>query len=129
MKLPQEGSLMAVRDLWPSRRTGRPTACHDGQEVTMFEYDLSADDRNAASRIAKVTITAAEMQGARRVMVLGIDYWQFERFRRLTPAIVHYINGRQKWQPPRDYAPTADEFGFLRDFIVTAKLRVAEHQA
>jgi hypothetical protein len=69
------------------------------------------------------------MQRALRVMVLGIDYWQFERFTRLTPSIAYYLSGAQERRVPRDYAPTADEFGFCREFIVTATLRVAEYQA
>jgi hypothetical protein len=129
MKLP-EGSLMAVRDLRLSRRTGRSAACDGGQAVTMFEYDLGADYRNGASMMAKVAIAAAEIQRAMRVMVLGIArYWQFERFRLLTPAIAYYADGHQERQPPWAYAPTVDEFGFFRDFIVTAIPRVAEHRA
>lgn len=93
---------MAVRDLWLSRRTGRRTVGHGGPAVTMFERDVGADCRNVASMMAKVAIAAAEIQRAMRVMVLGIGYWQFERFKRLTPAIVYYVDGRQERQPPRD---------------------------
>lgn len=99
------------------------------QAVTRFEYDLGADYRNVASMMAKVAIAAAEIQRAMCVMVLGIGHWQFERFRRITPAIAYYVDGHQERQPPRDYASTADEFGFCRDFIITATLRMAEHQA
>ncbi len=63
-----------------------------------------------------------------RVMVLGSDYWQFERFKRMTPAIVYFMTGRQERRAPQGYAPTADDFGFCREFVVTAALRVAEHQ-
>jgi hypothetical protein len=112
---------------------------------TMSEYDLRAalhppaGDRTrrpagstyqqVATVIAQTANAAAEMQRALRVMALGIDYWQFERFKRLTPSIAYYVNGHQQRRVPPDYAPTADEFGFCRDFIVTTALRVAERQA
>lgn len=110
---------------------------------TMSEYDLrsalhppagdrtrrpaGADYRHVASTVASVATATAEIQQAMRIMVLGIDYWQFERFRRLTPAIIYFIEGHQERRAPQGYAPTADEFGFCRDFVVTAALRVVEH--
>lgn len=111
---------------------------------TMTEYDLrsalhppdsdrtrrpaGATYQQVASVIAETAAAAAEMQRAMRVMVLGIDYWQFERFKRLTPAIITFMTGQQERRAPKDYAPTADDFGFCREFVVTAALRVAEHQ-
>lgn len=111
----------------------------------MTEYDLRsalhppAGDRTrrpagatyqqVATVIAQTADAAAQMQRALRVMVLGIDYWQFERFTRLTPSIAYYMTGAQERQLPSGYAPTADEFSFCREFIVTAALRVAERQA
>jgi hypothetical protein len=110
----------------------------------MTEYDLcsalhppdsdhtrrpaGATYQQVASVIAQTAAAVAEMQRAMRVMVLGIDYWQFERFKRLTPAIVYFLTGQQERRAPHGYAPTADDFGFCRDFVVTAALRVAEHQ-
>jgi hypothetical protein len=70
--------------------------------------------------------SGAEMQRALRVMALGIDYRQFERFQRLTPRIFYFADGRQERHTSPDYTPTASEFEFCRDFIVTAALRMAE---
>jgi hypothetical protein len=71
----------------------------------------------------------AEMQRAMRVMALGIDYRQFERFQRLTPRILYSLGCGKDRRTRPDYAPTDDEFDFCCDFIVTAALRVAERPA
>ena len=56
MKLPEEGSLMAVRDLWFSRRTGRPIARRGGQAVSTGpdgrQYSRCWDRRNHAGLYA-----------------------------------------------------------------------------
>ena len=88
-----------------------------------------ADYRNLARMISDMAEADAEMQRAMRVMALGIDYRQFERFQRLTPRIFYRLSGGKDRQTRPGYAPTADEFDFCCNFIVTAALRVAEQPA
>jgi len=87
----------------------------------------SADYRNLARLVYNVADTTRQIQRAMRVMALGIDYRQFERFEQLTPLIDYFMDGHSERRPPaRNYAPTADQFEFCREFLVTAALRIAE---
>jgi hypothetical protein len=81
------------------------------------------------SVIAQVTEIARATQRAVRVMALGIDYWQFDRFEKLTPTRVYYIDGHVEVREPPGYAPNQEEFGFCRQFVITAALRMAEAEA
>lgn len=82
-----------------------------------------------ASQIGKVTRAVQEMQQGLRVMALGIDYRQFSRFQQLTVYITDFMEGRSERDSVPGYAPTNDEFGFCRQFIITVALRMAELQA
>jgi hypothetical protein len=85
-----------------------------------------ADYRALASLLDGVIGATSKMQGAMRIMALGIEYPKYERFRQLTPRILRSINGvSDRWSPP-GYAPTSDEFDFCREFIITVALRLAE---
>lgn len=85
----------------------------------------AADYRNLARMISDMAEACADMQRAMRVMALEIDYRQFERFTRLTPKILYFMDRTERTTMP-NYAPTAAEFDCCCDFIVTAALRVAE---
>jgi hypothetical protein len=86
--------------------------------------DVSFDNQ-----LAQITKAVREMQQGLRVMALGIDYWQFVRYQQLTPMIMYFLGGRAERRYPRDYAPTADEFAFCRQFIITVALRIAEAES
>ncbi len=79
-----------------------------------------------AALLEEVFEATRQMQRAMRVMALGIDYRQFERFAELTPAIDYYLDQRAERHERPDYAPTVDEFEYCRSFIITASLRVAD---
>ena len=67
-----------------------------------------------------------EMQLAMRVMALGIDYRQFERFTQLTPLIGYYMDGHSERHTRPGYAPTSADFEFCRQLVITAALRIVE---
>jgi hypothetical protein len=79
-----------------------------------------------ASQIAEVTDAAAAIQRAVRVLALGIDYWQFDRFEQLTPHLIYFLSGDGERRYPPGYAPSLEEFEFCRQFVITAALRMAE---
>lgn len=85
-------------------------------------------ERQLASQIDDVTNATRLMQRALRVMALGIDYWDFERFQQLTPSIAYMLTGTSQRRVPDGYAPTAEEFDFCRQFIVTLALRIADRR-
>jgi hypothetical protein len=121
---------------------GRPAARFGNTIRTMAEYDIasvlrpspddhsrrsaSADYHNLATVISDTASASGHMQRALRVMALDIDYRQYERFNKLTPAIAYYMNGRSERRSPPGYVPTMDEFEFCRPFIITAALRITE---
>jgi hypothetical protein len=86
-------------------------------------------DSRLAEQITEVTEAVHDMQRALRVIALGVDYWEFERFQRLTPSMAYFLSGTAQRRYPRDYAPTADEFDYCRQFIITVSLRIAEAEA
>jgi hypothetical protein len=69
---------------------------------------------------------AREMRLAMRVMVLGIDYRQSARFKRLTPSIRYFADQHSERRTGTGYAPTSADFEFCRQFVITAALRIAE---
>jgi hypothetical protein len=86
----------------------------------------TAGTRRLAKEIADVALATQEMQTALRMMVIGVDYRQFDRFKRLTPNIAHYIGGRSERHSAPDYAPDNAEFEDCRQFIIAVALRMAE---
>jgi hypothetical protein len=86
-----------------------------------------------AKRLAEEFETVREIavaaQGALRVMVLGIDYRQYERFRLLTPVVLRTMNGEAERVHSPDYAPNEEEFDYCRQFVITVALRFVERQA
>ena len=80
-----------------------------------------------AGQISAVTKAVQEMQEALQVMSLGIDYRQYYRFRLITPDIVYYADGHSERKfMTDDYTPTAQEFEYCRQFIITMALRIAD---
>ena len=86
----------------------------------------SVDYRTLARVLAATIDASREMQRPLRVMALGIDYRQFDRFTRLTPTIAYFADMHSERHSPPGYAPTSDDFEFCRGFVITAALRVAE---
>jgi hypothetical protein len=126
----------------PGPPSDRPIGRFGNTIRTMAEYDIaaalrpapddhsrrpaSADHRTLASVIANTVSATREMQRAMRIMALGIDYREFERFKQLTPAIVYFISAGSERRSLPNYAPTIADFEFCRQFIITAALRIAE---
>ncbi|MET8763089.1 hypothetical protein [Lentzea sp. NPDC004782] len=109
------------------------------------EYDIHSILRQPSDQDSRMPIRGAEKlaeefdivrdialsaQDALRVMVLGIDYREYERFRQLTPS-VYGTFGVSKLHRSHsdDYAPDQSEFDFCQQFVITVALRYAEHQA
>ena len=82
-----------------------------------------------AGELDQVFSAAQEMQDALRLMVIGIDYRQLDRFRRLTPRIIYFANLHTERRAAPGYAPDAGHFDECRQFIITLALRMAELEA
>ncbi|MGO8959399.1 MAG: hypothetical protein ACLQFR_18835 [Streptosporangiaceae bacterium] len=86
------------------------------------------DARPLAKQLTVMTKAVQQMQRALRIMALGIDYRRFARFEQLTPHIAWYADGHQERLTQPGYDPTAEEFEYCRQFLVTVALRMAELQ-
>jgi hypothetical protein len=104
----------------------------DHQVQAVFaKMDSTADPtsrrRTLAGQLADVISATQAMQTGMRIMALGVDYRQFDRFQRLTPSLMYFANsGGPEAHYPSGYAPSAEEFDYCREFIVAVALRVAE---
>jgi len=84
------------------------------------------DTRPVRKELVRLGKAVRELQGGLRLMALGIDSRQFDRFEMLTPYIAHDMDGHTERHFPPNYDPAADEFDYCRQFVVTVSLRLAE---
>ncbi|WP_327238847.1 hypothetical protein OG243_44520 [Streptomyces sp. NBC_01318] len=75
-------------------------------------------------------VTRALQEGM-RLMALGVDFHQYQRFTQLTPAVGYtYGNGAEpRYSAEPGYAPNQIEFDFCRQFVITVALRLIEINA
>lgn len=99
-----------------------PAATPEGNVVIHF-------GKVADERIHDLTKTVSAMQEGLRVVALGVDYAQFERFRRLTPNVFDFGTGQRHLSYPSGYAPTREHYEECVQFVITAALRIAEVEA
>ncbi|MFF5261400.1 hypothetical protein ACFY4C_20855 [Actinomadura viridis] len=92
-------------------------------------HNFSSTPDRLARQIETITAAAISMQRAMRVTAIGIDYHQYERFTRLTPAVQHEESGEIRVFAVRDYAPNEEEFDYCHRFVITVALRLAGIQA
>ncbi|MFI5662271.1 hypothetical protein [Streptomyces sp. NPDC051684] len=110
----------------------------DQVHATLYQPD-HAGRRGAPPRAAETLakeythtrdVTRALQEGM-RLMVLGVDYHQYQRFTQLTPA-VGYTYGNPdtpKFSVEPEYAPDQEEFEFCRQFVIMVALRLTEINA
>jgi hypothetical protein len=89
---------------------------------------LEAIGRKVDENIAKLNDVVAAIQRGMRVMAVGLEYAQYNRFDQLTPKV--YGTGEdRKIQADFDYAPSRDEHDYCVQLVITAALRLAELEA
>ncbi|MBQ1019271.1 hypothetical protein KBX71_15545 [Micromonospora sp. D93] len=87
------------------------------------------DCRSLGEQIEGLTRAVEELRPAVRMGALGINYSAYRRFRNLVPAALRFANGRTEYRAPEGYQPSADDFAFCLQFVVSASLRLAELDA
>ncbi|MDV7220406.1 hypothetical protein [Streptomyces prunicolor] len=74
-------------------------------------------------------VTRALQEGM-RLLALGVDFHQYQRFSRLTPGVGYYGNSTApSFSAEPGYAPNQEEFDFCRQFVITVALRLTEISA
>lgn len=86
-----------------------------------------------ASRLAEELFIVREsvrsLQKGMRVMTLGIDYHEYQRFEVLSPMVWRAHEDHLELHTPDGYAPTAEHWAFCQQFVITAALRIADAMA
>ncbi|AQW56556.1 hypothetical protein [Streptomyces violaceusniger] len=75
-------------------------------------------------------VTRALQEGM-RLMALGVDFHQYQRFIQLTPAVGYTYADPEapRFSVEPGYAPNRGEFEFCRQFVITVALRLTEINA
>jgi hypothetical protein len=76
-------------------------------------------------QLKNITEVVTAMQRGMRILALGIDYAQYDRFERLTPLVLRSGERRTVHAPP-NYAPTREEYDYCVQFVISVALRMAE---
>jgi hypothetical protein len=83
-----------------------------------------------AGEYTQIRDVTRALQEGMRLMVLGVDFQQYQRFTQLTPAVGYYGNSPQpRFSVETGYAPNLEEFDFCRQFVITVALRLAKINA
>jgi hypothetical protein len=126
---------------WVIRRLGGamfgPTICKhmDPESIVATLVNLHKGDLRSGSvielahEIHEAVSSAQAMQATLPLMVLGIDYRQFDRFQRLTPSMEHTGQTEYSYPYDEDCTPSKADVDFCRQFIITVALRRAELDA
>ncbi|MEG8280409.1 hypothetical protein [Streptomyces sp. AHA2] len=110
-----EGQVRAVL-YQPDHASRRGTPVRGAESLTR-EYMRTRD------------VTRALQEGM-RLIALGVDFHEYQRFTRLTPAVeYHGDSTTPSFSAERGYAPNQEEFDFCRQFVITVALRLAEINA
>nr|BFD88410.1 hypothetical protein StreXyl84_78110 [Streptomyces sp. Xyl84] len=109
----------------------------DQVRATLYQPDHASrrgvPARGAESLAREYTRTrevTRALQEGMRLLALGVDFHQYQRFTRLTPEVVRYINSTTpSFSAEPGYAPSQEEFDFCRQFVITVALRITEINA
>ncbi|MEU6444824.1 hypothetical protein [Streptomyces sp. NPDC047046] len=83
-----------------------------------------------ADEYTQIRDVTTALQEGMRLMVLGVDFPQYQRFTQLTPFVDYYANTPEpRFSAEAGYAPNQDEFDFCRQFVITVALRLTEINA
>ena len=90
---------------------------------------MSSEEHRFAEFVDRVKESIEAMQGAFKVLALGIDYRKYSRFKQLTPHVVRGLNGEWGLLAGRIEAggePDAEDVQFCVDFVVESALALTE---
>lgn len=80
-----------------------------------------------AREITETQDVARAMQEGLRLLALGLNVDEYQRFIDLTPAVGRtYGQSEPHFRAEDGYAPNQEEFEFCRQFLITAALRLAD---
>ncbi|GAA3844314.1 hypothetical protein GCM10022226_79270 [Sphaerisporangium flaviroseum] len=113
----------------PNLRVGLPLAESDIARMLRSLDGYGSVVHEFAEQIATLTKITLETQHALRVMTLGVDYHAYLKFLRLTPIVNYSINGERSVHHPAALKPTAEDYAFCQQLVISMALRSADIQS
>jgi hypothetical protein len=94
-----------------------------------FRGNLGSDERRLAEFVDRVKESVEAMQGAMKVLALGIDYRKYSRFKIFVPHISHNLGGGTQVHRrfKEEDKPSTDAARFCFDFVIECALALAEY--
>lgn len=112
---------------------GRRLIDHSAPIVVGSTRNRAPSSRLDLSKLIKfmdsITSTVQDLQSAMRIIVLGIDFRKYTRFRNLTPIVYLMLDNdyrASEVQSTNQVGLTRDECQFCIDFVVETSLRLRE---
>lgn len=89
---------------------------------------LARDDftQKLGDFIEKVTESMESMQGAIRILAMGIDYPKYSRFILITPRVYQTMDNKYHLTDTSDYNASKEDVQFCIDFVIETALRLQE---
>ena len=126
--------LLDCTEPW-GRRRSKFSRIHPSSRPNRGHY-LDSCDRNNSTINKMVKAVREEMHEFTsnvrelvKMLLLGIDYWDYERFDSCTPNVLALFNGGfdTSWHPKFDTLElTMDDFDFCLNFVIDSTLSAAE---
>jgi len=94
-----------------------------------FRGNLSSKEQRLAEFVDRVKESVEAMQGAMKVLAMGMDYRKYSRFRMLTPHLSHTFGGGTNIHRrfKEEDKPSSDAARFCFDFVIESALALAEY--
>jgi hypothetical protein len=105
-----------------------PLPERDIARLLRTHQDRDGNAGRLAEQITKLTDITLAAQRALRIITAGIDYHTYLKFLQITPIVNYSINGERFVRHPDAYAPSAEDFAYGQQFVITAALRMADIQ-
>ncbi|WP_345564652.1 hypothetical protein [Nonomuraea rosea] len=112
----------------PNLRVGLPLEERDIVRMFRTLDGYGSVVNEFAEQFATLTEITLATQRALRIMTLGVDYHAYLKFLSLTPIVDYSTNGERSVHHTTALAPTAEDYAFCQQLVITMALRLADIQ-
>ena len=107
---------------------GRDLTFHGSFSMGLSHSSVGSTERKLGDFVDLVKESLEAMQGAIKILALGIDYRKYSRFKKLTPHLARVMSG--KWVIDRRFdeesKPSPEDARFCLGFVVESSLALSE---
>ena len=117
-----------LRDYEMSKLGGRRHSPFFFGESFVFEsaFNIGVKDQKLGAYIDKVKKSIEALQGAVRILSMGIDYQRYSKFKWLTPAVSWMYGGNADVSKPPHPPVSEEDCIFCFNFVIDTALRLQE---